>query len=690
MRTPRLLCALALLVVSCRSPLRDGESPSPIIQAAATAAAGETQATAETFPAAGTAGPPDAGRTGVLSIAIEGPVGAVPAELPVRLMVTATDRAGVPLRGLDLAVRVTDDDGKLVYGAADLREPLGAHRFWVGPLAPGAYHVQASASASDATPADEAFADTLEKGVDLVAQPGGFGRPALLALAVEGQPKAGVPAKVTFSVKNPQDGNPILHSDNHLRIGRNGALPFRLDGLEAGGGTQTFQYTFPEPGKYQVALTSFPVPGRSSVSFAPTAKTIEVEVTGEPSSKPAPTPAPPPGPTPTAVPTATPGRPRLALQIDPPLGPVAAELGPRFRLTALDAAGLPIGGATMELEIKDPTGATVFQTSEMRAPLGVQEAWVGPLRRGRYRVLAKATASSDTPKLQADAMGAGLLADARIEALPAGLVMPAEQTLSVDGAPTAGIPTNITFGVASADDHQPILESDHYLTIFRDDGLVVYQSGDVHPRSAVDTIAYTFVTPGTYTLALTTQAEPLRSSVPFTPLGKSLAVTVAPAGQAALVGPPTTVSAATAAVQATPGAAQASATPPTPPAVATTAPTPVVGTATPAGPTAATLPSTPRPAPAPVVEVAVHVKDLTFDPSTIEVQRGSKITLVFDNSSILAHNLTLPGLGVGTPTLDGGQKGKWEFTVDRPGEYEYVCTVLGHREAGMTGKLVVK
>jgi uncharacterized cupredoxin-like copper-binding protein len=30
----------------------------------------------------------------------------------------------------------------------------------------------------------------------------------------------------------------------------------------------------------------------------------------------------------------------------------------------------------------------------------------------------------------------------------------------------------------------------------------------------------------------------------------------------------------------------------------------------------------------------------------------------------------------------------WRFT--KPGEFEYACLILGHREAGMTGTIVVK
>lgn len=36
-----------------------------------------------------------------------------------------------------------------------------------------------------------------------------------------------------------------------------------------------------------------------------------------------------------------------------------------------------------------------------------------------------------------------------------------------------------------------------------------------------------------------------------------------------------------------------------------------------------------------------------------------------------------------------GSRNTIEFTPSEPGEYEFVCTVAGHKEAGMVGTLVV-
>lgn len=37
-----------------------------------------------------------------------------------------------------------------------------------------------------------------------------------------------------------------------------------------------------------------------------------------------------------------------------------------------------------------------------------------------------------------------------------------------------------------------------------------------------------------------------------------------------------------------------------------------------------------------------------------------------------------------------GENNTIEFTPSEPGEYEFLCTVSGHKEAGMVGTLIVK
>jgi plastocyanin len=83
--------------------------------------------------------------------------------------------------------------------------------------------------------------------------------------------------------------------------------------------------------------------------------------------------------------------------------------------------------------------------------------------------------------------------------------------------------------------------------------------------------------------------------------------------------------------------------------------------------------------------------NLKFDSSTLSAKAG-KVTINFTNKASLEHNVTVASpsgsvLGA-TPTFAGGSK---TLTVNlTPGTYTFYCSVPGHRQAGMEGKLVVK
>jgi plastocyanin len=81
---------------------------------------------------------------------------------------------------------------------------------------------------------------------------------------------------------------------------------------------------------------------------------------------------------------------------------------------------------------------------------------------------------------------------------------------------------------------------------------------------------------------------------------------------------------------------------------------------------------------------------LLFDTDTLTAKAG-KVTVDFTNNSALSHDVVVSDqankvLGQ-TPVFDGGTK---SFNVTlKPGTYTYYCSVPGHRQAGMQGKLTV-
>ena len=70
---------------------------------------------------------------------------------------------------------------------------------------------------------------------------------------------------------------------------------------------------------------------------------------------------------------------------------------------------------------------------------------------------------------------------------------------------------------------------------------------------------------------------------------------------------------------------------------------------------------------------------------------AGKATIQTKNDEPIGHNIAIQGNGIDQkgPVVQGG--GTSKITVDlKPGTYTFYCSVPGHREAGMQGKLVVK
>ena len=114
-------------------------------------------------------------------------------------------------------------------------------------------------------------------------------------------------------------------------------------------------------------------------------------------------------------------------------------------------------------------------------------------------------------------------------------------------------------------------------------------------------------------------------------------------------------------------------------------------------------------------EATVKMTDLvSFQPAEIRLEARRPVRLTIDNSeSASLHDLTVAempvmdvlssgaadgmghaGMDAGTEyalhiALDGGGVGTLEFTPTQSGEFVFICTVPGHEQAGMTGKLIV-
>ncbi len=104
--------------------------------------------------------------------------------------------------------------------------------------------------------------------------------------------------------------------------------------------------------------------------------------------------------------------------------------------------------------------------------------------------------------------------------------------------------------------------------------------------------------------------------------------------------------------------------------------------------------------------LTVDMSEFAFTPKTVTVQAGSQVTLELTNSGATQHDFAIlkKGTVIQSPfdqnkqandiyfhaVLDAGKSGSFIFTAPtEPGEYQIVCGLPGHIEAGMTGSLTI-
>jgi uncharacterized cupredoxin-like copper-binding protein len=79
---------------------------------------------------------------------------------------------------------------------------------------------------------------------------------------------------------------------------------------------------------------------------------------------------------------------------------------------------------------------------------------------------------------------------------------------------------------------------------------------------------------------------------------------------------------------------------------------------------------------------------MQFQPSELSIPSNTDVTVTLNNVGVLEHSFVVEGTEIDSGHIPGGQTGTVTINLP-PGTYTFFCDVPGHKEAGMTGTLVV-
>ena len=89
------------------------------------------------------------------------------------------------------------------------------------------------------------------------------------------------------------------------------------------------------------------------------------------------------------------------------------------------------------------------------------------------------------------------------------------------------------------------------------------------------------------------------------------------------------------------------------------------------------------------VRIESTLTELAFAPKSWEVPAGKPVKIILHNKGVLEHDVTIDALKISVKAL-AGKDIERDFVAIPAGEYDVICSVAGHKESGMVGKLIVK
>lgn len=92
---------------------------------------------------------------------------------------------------------------------------------------------------------------------------------------------------------------------------------------------------------------------------------------------------------------------------------------------------------------------------------------------------------------------------------------------------------------------------------------------------------------------------------------------------------------------------------------------------------------------APASAIPLTMSEFRYSTPSIEIAAGEKATLELKNAGTVEHDLAIEAIGLKV-SVQPGRTATRKIGPLAAGEYEIVCTVPGHKEAGMVGKLLVR
>lgn len=89
-------------------------------------------------------------------------------------------------------------------------------------------------------------------------------------------------------------------------------------------------------------------------------------------------------------------------------------------------------------------------------------------------------------------------------------------------------------------------------------------------------------------------------------------------------------------------------------------------------------------------KITIDMDEYNFIPQNFEAPVGQQITIELNNVGKMAHDMKFDTVDAQSELVGTSESTTLAVRFDEAGEYPFHCTVPGHKEAGMVGKVIAK
>src|SRR5215471_907015 len=86
--------------------------------------------------------------------------------------------------------------------------------------------------------------------------------------------------------------------------------------------------------------------------------------------------------------------------------------------------------------------------------------------------------------------------------------------------------------------------------------------------------------------------------------------------------------------------------------------------------------------------LSITASEFKFSPTAFQVPVGQKIQLTLTNTGQVEHDVTIPAASFSLQAKPG-ESASGTFNIDTPGVFDFICSIPGHKDAGMKGTVSV-